>query len=282
MPAVTKINATGSDTQSGDRSAKTAPIYTNQFFETRQAQTWKAASRIVPKVLEIVQPTSVIDVGCGTGEFLAAFREHGIEDILGIDGAYVQRNLLVIPQENFIPFDLNRPFTLDRTYDLVVCLEVAEHLLPQGASDFIASLTRLASIILFSAAIPYQGGTDHLNEQWPEYWAALFKQHGFVPVDALRRGIWHDREIPFWYRQDLLFFCTEEALAGNEKLAEAYKTTNPDGLSIVHPELYLQCNSKYLRILRYHILPYLEPQWVIRQKIRRRVGEWKNRVRSST
>ncbi|MFL5627094.1 MAG: methyltransferase domain-containing protein [Ktedonobacteraceae bacterium] len=280
MPSVTKIHTTGVITQSSEKSAKTSLIYTNKYYGTLQPRNWKAVLRIVPKVLEMIQPTSVIDVGCGTGTFLAAFREHSIEDILGIDGAYIQRNLLVIPQESFISRDLNKPFTLDRTFDLVVCLEVAEHLSPRSADDFIASLTSLGSIILFSAAIPYQGGTSHLNEQWPEYWADLFKQHGFVPVDALRRGIWHDREVPFWYRQNMLFFCTEEALASNEKLAEAYKITDPAGLSMVHPELYLECNSKYVVILR-HILVYLEPLWLIKQKMRRRVGKWKNSVRRS-
>jgi glycosyltransferase involved in cell wall biosynthesis/SAM-dependent methyltransferase len=261
-----EINSAGMAIQSGNRSIKTASIYTSKFFGTRQTQTRKAASRIVPKVLEMIQPTSVIDVGCGSGEFLAAFWEHGIVDIMGIDGPYVQQNQLVIPQESFVSFDLNQPFALDRTYDLVVCVEVAEHLPPQSAPGFIASLTRLASNILFSAAIPYQRGNGHLNEQWPEYWADLFKQHGFVPVDALRRSIWYDREIPYWYRQNMLFFCSEESLAGNEKLVEAYKTTDPGALSVVHPELYLKCNTKYLRILQ-SILLQLEPMWRIKEKV---------------
>src|SRR6266568_3172894 len=274
MPSVTKINTVDVGLQAADIRTKTASTYTNKFFGERQARTSKAASRIVPKVLEVIQPCSVIDVGCGTGEFLAMFREHGIEDILGIDGAYVQKNLLAFPQENFIPFDLNRSFTLDRTYDLVICLEVAEHLRRQSARDFIASLTSLAPIILFSAAIPYQGGTHHLNEQWPEYWADLFKQHGFVPVDALRRSIWHDREIPFCYRQNMLFFCTEEMLAGNEKLSLAYKATNADALSIVHPEMHLVCNTIALRILRRILTPVLTPLWIINEKVGRRFGKW--------
>jgi SAM-dependent methyltransferase len=265
MSTITKLNTVDTGTRSGDINVKTSPIYTNKFFTERQVQTWKAALRIVPNVLEVIQPGSVLDVGCGTGEFLAAFREHGIEDILGIDGAYIQRPLLAIPQENFIPFDLNWPFTLDRTFDLVICLEVGEHLLPESAEGFIASLTCLAAIILFSAAIPYQGGDGHINEQWPEYWADLFKRRGFVPVDALRRSIWHDREIPCWYRQYMLFFCTEEALAGNERLFQAYKTTNPNALSIVHPELLLECNTKYLRMLR-HMLTYVTPLWRIKEK----------------
>jgi SAM-dependent methyltransferase len=236
-------------------SNMTSPIYTKEFFKMIQKQNWKGALRIVPKVLELIQPTSVIDIGCGTGEFLAAFCEHGIKDILGIDGEYV-RNLLVIPQEYFMPFDLCQPFTLERTYDMAICLEVAEHLPPKSASGFIASLTRLAPVILFSAAIPYQGGNRHLNEQWPEYWATLFRQQGFVPIDALRRSIWHESDIPFWYRQNMLFFCNEKGLAGNEKLAQAYTMADSGALSLVHPEMYLQCNMKSLRMLRHLIISF--------------------------
>lgn len=261
MPSVTKPDPTGPGVQSADQSTNKSSLYTDDFLRECQAHYRNAITRIILKVLEIFQPTSVIDVGCGMGTFLATFQELGIKDIQGIDGAYVHQDLLVIPKEKFMSFDLEQPLMLDRTYDLVVCLEVAEHLSPQFAADFVASLTRLGSIILFSAAIPYQDGTGHLNEQWPEYWADLFKQHGFFPVDALRRSLWHDQEIPFWYRQNMLFFCSEEALANNEKLAEAYKSTNPQALSLVHPELYLQCHPNYVVIL---------------QKIKKSVGKWKN------
>ncbi len=249
-------------TKTGVKGASTSSAYTNTFFEQRKSETWEAAMRVVPHVLEFVSPGSVVDVGCATGEFLEAFRKHGVEDIMGIDGAYVRRDLLVIPQETFKPLDLNRPFTLDRSYDLAVCLEVAEHLRPQSAAPFVASLTRLAPIILFSAAIPYQGGTSHLNEQWPEYWAELFKAHGFVPVDALRQNIWRNRGISIVYRQNMMFFCNEEALAGNEKLRQAFQKTDPDDLSRVHPEMFLarmtEFNAIYARIPRYiftRILP---------------------------
>lgn len=265
MPSASKVNASGSHAQAVGRSLRADTIYTNEFFKGVHGSAWKGASHIVPKVLELIRPASVIDVGCGTGDFLAAFLENGINDILGIDGDYLQRDLLTIPQENFKPFNLNAPFVLDRTYDLVVCLEVAEHLAPQSAGDFIASLTRLASIVLFSAAIPYQGGIGHINERWPEYWAKLFKLHGFVPVDALRQDIWHNQEIPHWYRQNTLFFCTQEALSHNEKLSDAYKATNPNRLSLIHPDTYLECKSKYLRRLR-HILPYLEPLWLMSKR----------------
>jgi SAM-dependent methyltransferase len=262
MHSDTKTAVVDTGTQTDQRGAETSSAYTNTFFARRKSETWEAALRIVPHVLEYTQPGSVVDVGCATGEFLAAFGDNGIEDIYGIDGAYVQKNLLVIPQEKFRPLDLNRPFTLDRTFDLAVCLEVAEHLRPQSAAHFIASLSKLAPVILFSAAIPYQGGTSHLNEQWPEYWAELFQQHGFVPVDALREHIWLDRGISIVYRQNMLFFCKEEVFALNEKLRLAFRQTNPFDLSRVHPEMFLARMSEfdaiYARIPRYfftRILP---------------------------
>ena len=278
MQSQTKTSVADTESQTSAIGANTSSAYTKRFFEERKAEIWEAAMRIVPYVLDVVQPISVVDVGCATGEFLAAFRKHGIEDILGIDGAYVQKDLRVIPQNKFIPLDLNQPFTLDRTFDLAICLEVAEHLLPRSAANFIASLTRLAPIILFSAAIPYQGGTSHLNERWPEYWAELFKQHGFVPVDALRRRIWLNREIPIVYRQNMLFFCKEEALVGNEKLSQSYAETNPNGLSAVHPEMYLarisEFNAIYARIPRY-IFTRILPLGRIKRWIKRRFGNKK-------
>jgi SAM-dependent methyltransferase len=124
---------------------------------------------VVPTVLRLVQPEPVVDVGCGDGAWLSVFRELGVNHRFGLDGDYVDRRLLQIPQDQFSATDLSLPFRLPCTFDLAVSLEVAEHLPPQSAEDFVDSLTRLAPVVLFSAAIPLQGGTHHLNEQWPDY-----------------------------------------------------------------------------------------------------------------
>jgi 2-polyprenyl-3-methyl-5-hydroxy-6-metoxy-1,4-benzoquinol methylase len=121
-------------------------VYTRNFFANRQSRTRRAAEPIVATVLEYIQPERVVDVGCGTGEFLAVFREQGVQETQGIDGAYVDRALLVIPQEDFLALDLNQPFSLEQSYDLAVCLEVAEHLAPSSAASFIGSLTQLTNL----------------------------------------------------------------------------------------------------------------------------------------
>jgi hypothetical protein len=91
-------------------------------------------------------------------------------------------------------------------------LEVAEHLPIQSAGGFVAELTALAPFILFSAAIPGQGGTNHLNEQWPEYWATRFAGHGYRVLDCIRPRIWEDDRIDFWYRQNIFLFVDSDQL----------------------------------------------------------------------
>jgi len=102
--------------------------YTEDYYAAHKEDMRLSAEVIVPLVLELVQPRSVIDVGCGPGEWLSVFKEHGIEDIWGVDGAYLHKEMLLFPEERFIPFDLERPFPTDRKFDLVISLDVAEHL----------------------------------------------------------------------------------------------------------------------------------------------------------
>src|SRR5262249_19855369 len=162
---------------------------------------------------------SVLDVGCGTGHFLRAFREAGVSDLTGVDGDYVPRDQLVIDARQFLARDLAAGFDLRRRYDLVVSLEVAEHLPPAAAESFVDSLVRHGSVVLFSAAIPYQGGTAHLNEQWPSYWADRFAQRGYQAYDPIRPAIWRDDAVAWWYRQNILVFADAQARRTHPALA---------------------------------------------------------------
>lgn len=193
--------------------------YTAEFFKTALATSYASAQRIVPLVLALVPARAVLDVGCGTGHFLRAFHQAGVSHIAGIDGDYVPRDQLVIDQSRFQPCDLTRGFDLERRYDIVVSLEVAEHLPPASAEPFVESLTRHGSVVVFSAAIPYQGGTNHLNEQWPSYWAELFGRRGYQAYDVIRPAIWRDREVAWWYRQNILLFADAQARSAHPALA---------------------------------------------------------------
>jgi len=160
--------------------------------------------------MELVRPKSVVDFGCGTGTWLAVFSRYGVREILGVDGPWIDHELLEIPSDRFVARDLSKPFYLDRQFDLVLSLEVAEHLPPESAHGFLDSLTRLGPIVLFSAAIPYQGGTGHLNEQWPEYWASLFERRGFNAVDCIRRRVWENPAVEWWYAQNAILLVRDD------------------------------------------------------------------------
>jgi SAM-dependent methyltransferase len=214
--------------------------YTEEFYQDQRDGSRRSAEEIVPLVLELVQPRRVIDVGCGLGTWLAVFRQLGVEDVWGIDGEYVDRSMLEIPAERFLARDLSQPWRQeDRPFDLVLSLEVAEHLPADCARAFVQSLARLGPVVLFSAAIPYQGGTNHVNEQWPDYWAERFREVGYIVIDCIREQVWQNPRVEWWYAQNVLLFVREDHLPAHPELAREAQRTRPLQLSLVHPRKYL-------------------------------------------
>jgi SAM-dependent methyltransferase len=214
--------------------------YGKEFFNHHLDGSFSSAEVTAPLLMRLIDIRSAVDVGCGVGTWLKALTLHGVHDVLGIDGAYVDRRALQIPGDRFLPLDLSQPFTLDRRFDIALSLEVAEHLAADCAQDFIDSLVRLAPVILFSAAIPFQGGTHHVNEQWPEYWADLFRNRGYLPIDCIRSQIWNDPRVEWWYAQNILLYASEEGIRENAALAGFNRSASASGLSLVHPRKYLQ------------------------------------------
>jgi hypothetical protein len=215
-------------------------LYGQRFYGVQADGSARSAARIVPIVRELLHPTSVLDVGCGVGTWLAEWQVQGVDDVVGVDGDYVDRSDLRIPADNFVARDLEQPLSLGRRFDLVMTLEVAEHITSATSATFVKSLVEHADVVLFSAAVPGQGGTGHINEQWPSYWASLFRVHGYRPLDVLRPMIWEDAEVVHWYRQNLLIFASEAAPDLNCPAA-----VGP--LDLAHPELFMEKALKPLR-----------------------------------
>jgi len=187
-------------------------FYTGDFFDAQQNTVLRSARVIVPLLMNIVRPKSVLDVGCATGAWLKAFAENGVSRIKGLDGLYVDPAKLLIPKECFEPKDLSRPFRLPGPNDLTVCLEVAEHLPYQVGQLLVRRLTESAPLVLFSAALPGQRGVHHINEQWPGYWRALFERCGFVLLDPIRPLVLADERVEWWYRQNIVLFAAEQVI----------------------------------------------------------------------
>jgi SAM-dependent methyltransferase len=201
--------------------------YTNDFYDYISAGSRASASKVVPLVLGQTEVTSVLDVGAGTGSWLATWMTKGVSDALAVDGAYVDTTRLAVPADNFVSHDLTQPLDLGRRFDLVQSLEVAEHIPENCSDDFVASLCRHGDLVLFSAAVRHQGGEFHVNEQSPEYWRQKFAGHGYGCFDWLRPLIADERTIKPWYRFNTLIYANS---AGERRLKPALKASRlPDG-----------------------------------------------------
>ncbi|MBT8136989.1 MAG: class I SAM-dependent methyltransferase [Gammaproteobacteria bacterium] len=186
--------------------------YDKQFFDYVNSGAISSARVLLPKLQHELGIHSVLDVGCGLGAWLSIWRELGVQDIAGLDGEYVDRAQLLIEASRFQPHDLSKAFDLSRRFDLVQSLEVAEHLPAANAADFVASLVRHGSLVLFSAAPPGQGGDQHINEQPYDYWKALFEVHGFRALDCVRPLVADNTAVEPWYRYNTVLYAAGDQL----------------------------------------------------------------------
>lgn len=228
-------------------------LYSGDFYSLRNKETKYAADKILAILLKKISSIkTAIDVGCGVGTFLSVLSGRGVEDILGLDGDWVDYNELVIPQSKFQIADLRNYPILKKKYDLAICLEVAEHLPAENAEKFIKWLCISSDVILFSAAVPKQGGVNHINEAWQSYWADLFSLQGFEYADLIRPQIWNDKKISFWYRQNILVYIRKGNQLSLDKSCEL-------PLDLIHPELYLmKSDDSYFIVLLKRLLGKLK------------------------
>jgi SAM-dependent methyltransferase len=241
-------------------TSRTESGYTESFFAQEGDLSSRAAREVVPLLIRLVRPSSVVDVGCGAGSWLKEFQVAGVADVLGID-FHVQESSLRIPREKFLRSDLQRPISVPRRFDMVLCMEVAEHLPRESADILVQSLVNLGPIVIFSAALPYQlGSASHVNEEWPEWWVKLFSARGYKVIDCIRELIWLERSVPYWYSQNLLMFVSSDIISRYGSLKTALEKTDDSRLSLVHPRAWL---SWSLVIIRHRKLQQMTRTWLL-------------------
>lgn len=184
-------------------------VYSKVFYAVQRFGSRRSAEVILPIVLDAVHPKSIVDVGCGVGTWLAVARQLGVPETVGLEGTWVLGLPLADPALEIRGTDLEKPIEITKRFDLVTCMEVAEHLTPSRAESFVAELCRLSDNVFFSAAIPWQGGTNHLNERPQSYWAGLFAAQGFGARDIVRPQVWGDGRASYWYRQNSILYTKD-------------------------------------------------------------------------
>ena len=186
----------------------TAHQYDGEFFDYIETGARQSARTVVARMRGLVEVRSVLDVGCGRGVWLDEWIRQGVPDVMGLDGDYVPTESMAVPAAHFRAVDLSKPIQLDRRFDLVQSLEVAEHLPPETSEALVATLVRHGDVVMFSAARPGQGGEHHVNERPYRYWRDLFRQHGYRLYDAIRPLIQESTVEP-WYRYNTFLFAAE-------------------------------------------------------------------------
>lgn len=183
------------------------------FFECMDRDARRSAKVVIPLLAQSLNIHSVIDFGCGTGEWLRVWKQWSAEQVVGVDGDFVDRESLRIDATEFLARDLRGPVDLQRRFDLVQSLEVAEHLPESCAESFVDTLVSHGDKILFSAAVPGQMGVQHINEQPYEYWRDKFALRGYVLLDWIRPQLAMRSEVAIWYRYNTLLFVHQSELS---------------------------------------------------------------------
>ena len=194
-----------------------------------------SASTIVDYIVKDlgIDPSNVIDIGCGLGQWLYVFQTKLNVPVHGVDGPHVPENDSFITEDQRLRVNLEEYLSCSpkEKYDLLLCLEVAEHLDIMHSTALVDKLTGLSDTILFSAAIPGQTGENHVNEQPHSFWLDKFEERGYLVLDPFRKLFWDDSRVNWWYSQNLFLICKPSCCS---EQARAY---NYDHNMYIHPRL---------------------------------------------
>ena len=206
----------------------------NETFYNMISELVPDEKSIMPYIQKKLSPKSIVDFGCGQGRWLAeAKRNSPSVKITGLDGHYIDRSKLLIDESEFVEVDLSNKINLNYKYDLAISTEVAEHIEEKYADVFIDNIVSASDNVLFSAAIPGQGGNHHVNERWQSYWIEKFSSRGYGVDFSIRKFFWDNDKVNSWRRQNILFFSKELPV---EQLYEGV-------VDVVHPQMINHCIS---------------------------------------
>jgi methyltransferase family protein len=208
--------------------------YNSEFYNSHSDGSLNSALVILGLLWKFYQPESLVDFGCGKGTWLYAAKLLGSKKLKGYDGEWV-KDQIIDKQIDFTPIDLEDIKIVPQKYDLAISVEVAEHLSKGSEIELIKALCNSSDIILFSAAVENQGGTNHINENPQSYWINLFEKEGFFCLDYFRPLIWENELVEWWYRQNIFLFVNRAAPIPFE--VENFKNSTEEIYNAIHPEL---------------------------------------------
>jgi SAM-dependent methyltransferase len=184
-------------------------IYDKRFFENTIKFEGPSAKAVTALLIKHFHPKSVIDIGCGAGIYLREFENCGVE-VEGYDGSPAAAAGSLVGDKIKV-HDLTVPLVLDRRFDLVLCIEVAEHLEKEFADVLVDTLCSLGDVLVFTAATPGQGpeSIGHINEQPHQYWIDKFSEKGMIYNPSLTdtvRAEMIQEDVVWWVSKNVMIF----------------------------------------------------------------------------
>jgi SAM-dependent methyltransferase len=223
--------------------------YNSEFYNQIDEFGPHSASLMLQMVRRLYHFESVLDVGAGSGTWLEEARKCGATRLSGIEALWY-RSLPVASNIDYQYCDLNGDFPVPKVrFDLVLCLEVAEHLLPQSSQSLVAGLCSSGSVIVFGAGLERQYGNAHSNCRRQEFWISLFLEKGFRCFDLFRPKLWYSGSVSPWYRQNTLVFADPSASAHFQSAPA------PTMLNVYHPQLLFYPVDEYVKMDHAHHTP---------------------------
>lgn len=213
-------------------------LYTKSFFDINKESSTPSALMVLGVLKRFYAVDSVVDFGCGSGAWLAGAEQHGATVLKGYDGPWQDKAALASASIDFTQINMEESLPkLERRYDLAISVEVAEHLSSSRADIFIDTICSASDVVVFSAAIKYQGGTNHINEQPQSYWIKKFENRGYECFDLFRATLWDNEDVKWWFRQNILLFVKKSSQAVDKVELRANSHHLYD---VVHPFNYVR------------------------------------------
>jgi SAM-dependent methyltransferase len=214
--------------------------YPESFYDAHRTGSERSAAAVLDqlRLLGLGPWPRVVDVGCGQGEWLRASLGRGATTAVGIDGPWNESAFDPNGPVAFRSCDLANASSNDlaslvggERFDLAISVEALEHIPPAAGARVIEALVSWSDLVVFSAAIPGQGGRQHQNEQWQSHWADEFAKYGYEPYDLVRPALWDRAEVEPWYRQNVLVYAATPPRPELRPAARGF-------LDLVHPEVF--------------------------------------------
>lgn len=207
--------------------------YTQEYYQKHLKGAFSSANIILNVLSSFYKPLTVIDFGCGSGAWLKVAKEIFHSKVLGVDQHRFFDTDMQILSNEYLAHNLETPLHIGCKFDLAISVEVAEHIEEEFADAFIRSLCDHSDVILFSAAVPMQGGTGHINEKSCSYWAKKFSQYNYYAIDCIRPRIWDNLDVEVWYKNNLVLFVAQHKKSELETQIPQFNYP----LDIIHPQM---------------------------------------------